>query len=263
MDKKGTFVAVSTGMLLGGHITIRSKKLLENADIVFSLVSHPVVETWLRTCNNNVISLQPLYAEGKHRMDTYKEMVELMLEAVREGKNVCGAFYGHAGVFAWVPHRAVEVANEEGYRAYMEPGVSAEACIYSDLGIDPGKVGMQSYEASQFLFYGHTPNTQSYLLLWQIALAGETTAKTFYVDTNNIQIIVEHLQNWYPAEHEVIIYETPTLPIEGVREDRVPLNQLSHQQLNLHSTLIVPPATELTLNERLLRKFNIDKSALL
>lgn len=263
MAKKGSFVAVSTGMLLGGHVTIRSKKLLENADVVFSLVAHPVVDTWLNNCNNNVINLQPLYEEGKHRMDTYKEMVEVMLEAVRAGKDVCGAFYGHAGVFAWVPHRTVEVAKEEGYRSYMEPGVSAEACIYSDLGIDPGQVGMQSYEASQFLFYGHTPNTRSYLLLWQIALAGETTAKTFNVNTSNLQILVEHLQNWYPEEHEVIIYETPTLPIESVREDRVALGKLSEQKLNLYSTLIVPPATELALNESLLKKFNIDKSALL
>ena len=56
------------------------------------------------------------------------------------------------GVFARVPHKAIAQARAEGFEAHMEAGVSAEDCLYADLGIDPGEVGCQQYEASQFMF---------------------------------------------------------------------------------------------------------------
>ena len=66
-------------------------------------------------------------------------------------------FYGHPGIFAWSPHKVIKVARAEGYQAHMEPGISAEDCLYADLGIDPGRCGCQHYEASQLLFY-ETPD---------------------------------------------------------------------------------------------------------
>src|SRR3546814_14587936 len=77
---------------------------------------------------------------------TYREMVAAMLAEVRAGRRVCGAFYGHPGVFARVPHKAIAQARAEGFEAHMEAGVSAEDCLYADLGIDPGEVGCQHYE---------------------------------------------------------------------------------------------------------------------
>ena len=93
-----------------------------------------------------VRSLQPLYGERKSRMKTYREMVHAMLTEVRAGKNVCVAFYGHPGVFAWAPHEAIRIARKEGYFAHMEPGISSEDCLYADLGIDPATFGCQHYE---------------------------------------------------------------------------------------------------------------------
>src|SRR3546814_12671609 len=39
---------------------------------------------------------------------------------------------------ALVPHKAIAQARAEGLEAHMEAGVSAEDCLYADLGIDPG-----------------------------------------------------------------------------------------------------------------------------
>ena len=109
--------------------------------------------------NADVRSLQPYYSEGQSRMITYKQMVAAMLAEVRLGKKVCGAFYGHPGVFAWVPHQAIKEAVAEGYQAHMEPGISAEDCLYADLGLDPGTYGCQHYEASNLMFYQRTIDT--------------------------------------------------------------------------------------------------------
>src|SRR3546814_6212654 len=85
---------------------------------------------------------------------------------VRAGKQVCAVFYGHPGVFADVPHRVVRKAREEGIPARMEPGISAEACLYADLNLDPGQRGVQSMEATHFLVHDrrseeHTSELQS------------------------------------------------------------------------------------------------------
>ena len=39
-----------------------------------------IVEQWLSQMNPDVRSLQPLYSEGKSRRQTYREMVETMLD---------------------------------------------------------------------------------------------------------------------------------------------------------------------------------------
>ncbi|WP_417445696.1 SAM-dependent methyltransferase [Kangiella sp.] len=258
-SKAGQFVAVSTGMLLAGHISVRARSYLEHADVIFCLVPHSLIETWLIQINANVISLQGLYAEGKHRMDTYEEMVAMMMGEVRAGKNVCGAFYGHAGVFAWAPHETVRQARSEGYLAHMEPGISAEACLYADLSIDPGTRGLQHFEATQFLLYDHIPNNRGYLVLWQIGLVGEHTATSLSTNESWVKIFIEHMLQWYSAEHSVIIYEAAILPVEGVRQDTIPLKDLYKQKLKLHSTLVVPPAEELKPNQRVLELLAIEE----
>ncbi|AOE48892.1 SAM-dependent methyltransferase [Kangiella sediminilitoris] len=257
--QNGSYVAVSAGMLLAGHISVRAKKIVEEADIVLSLMPHPIAENWLASISNKHISLQSYYGEGKHRKQSYDEMIQRILDEVKQGKNVCGVFYGHAGVFAWVPHESVRLARGEGYSAYMEPGISAEACLYSDLGIDPGSFGIHSYEASQFLFYGHQPNVTSYLLLWQVALAGETTARTFKTSRRNLEIFVEYLLQWYPKEHKIILYEAAFLPLDKVRKDELNLEDLPMAKLNLHTTMVVPPAKKMSINKELVEKLGLDE----
>ncbi|GAA4359662.1 SAM-dependent methyltransferase [Kangiella marina] len=248
---KGTYIAVSTGILLAGHLSVRTKKIIEDADVVFSLMPHPIAESWLETVSKEHISLQPYYGEGKYRKETYEEMIEAILAEVRKGRSVCGAFYGHAGVFSWVPHESIKRAKNEGYFAYMEPGISAEACLYSDLLIDPGSCGVQSYEATQFLYYGHKPNKYSYLLLWQIALAGDTTAKTFKTDPEKVKHLTEHLKQWYDSEHEVILYEAAFLPIDKVRSEKVALKDVHKVELKLHTTLVIPPVDAISFDREL------------
>src|SRR3546814_2631535 len=85
----------------------------------------------------DAINLGRHYAPGKDRRQTYREIDEAIMAQVRAGKQVCAVFYGHPGVFADVPHRVVRKAREEGIPARMEPGISAEACLYADLNLDP------------------------------------------------------------------------------------------------------------------------------
>lgn len=242
---RGQLACVGLGMMLGAHLTPRSRGWLEAADVVFVAASEALVEQWVASLNPRIVSLQGLYAVGKPRQRTYREMAEAMLAEVRAGKRVVGAFYGHPGVFAQVPHAAIAQARAEGFEAVMDPGISAEDCLYADLGLDPGKVGCAHYEASQLLFYRRTLDTSAWLVLWQIGLAGDRTYAVRASTVEQRQQMVDRLLRDYPTDHPVTIYEAAVLPINRPRIETVPLGQLAQATLHMHSTLVVPPARPL------------------
>ena len=242
MSSTGSLVCVGVGMTLGSHITPLAKSYIEKSDVVFTVMSDGVMELWLAKMHPDVRSLQSYYCEGKSRLETYRQMVQAMLVEVRAGKQVCGAFYGHPGVFTWPAHKAIEMARREGYRAHMEPGVSAADCLYADLGIDPGRYGCQHIEASQFMFYRRRVDPSGYVFLWQIGVAGDRSFARLATGTEHRQLLLELLAHDYDAAHEVILYRAANLPISGPRIERIPLGSLPGAQLDMHTTLVIPPS---------------------
>lgn len=240
------------GMMLGAHLSPRSRSHIQRAEVVFGLVSDPLVELWLQQMRPDARSLQPFYREGKSRQTTYREMVEVMLVEVRLGQDVCGVFYGHPGVFALVPHKVIESARKEGFPAHMEPGISAEDCLYADLGIDPGTYGCQHYEASQFMFYQRRIDPSAYLVLWQIGIAGDRSLARLATGGDYRRLLVEHLLTDYPPSHEVIAYEAATLPITAPRMGRMPLSEIVGAELHPHTTLVIPPSQPMRRNQTML-----------
>ncbi len=264
-SKKGSLVCVGTGMIMAGDISQISLSHIQNADRVFILVPDGFTTKWLKGLNDNIVNLQQFYAqegEVKSRRVTYEQMADAMLEAVRAGEQVVGAFYGHPGVFACVPHMAIASAKSEGFYAKMEPGISAEACLWADLGIDPGQSGHQSFEASQFMLFNHTPNPACHLLLWQISLAGEHTLTKFHTDSDRLLVLVDLLEKWYPLEHQVVIYEAATLPMQQPRIEAIALKDLPVANLTPISTLLIPPAKKLSVNHEVLAKLGIGEADL-
>ena len=249
-------------MTLGSHITPLAKSYIEKSDVVFTVMPDGVMELWLAKMHPDVRSLQRYYREGKSRLQTYRQMVRAMLVEVRAGKRVCGAFYGHPGVFTWPTHKAIETARKEGYRAHMEPGVSAADCLYADLGIDPGKYGCQHFEASQFMFYRRRIDTAAYLILWQIGVAGDETLARFSTGPSHRRLFVEVLSRNYELTHEVILYRAATLPTSRPQIVRLPLGALPEAECDMRSTLIVPPASSLEPDEDIRERLRaLDRSA--
>jgi len=246
--QRGSLACVGMGMTLGSHLTPLARSHIEQADVVFAGLSDGVVEMWLERMHPDVRSLQPYYAERKSRMTTYRQWVELMMTEVRAGKRVCGVFYGHPGIFAWSPHKVIEVARAEGFAAHMEPGISAEDCLYADLGIDPGRFGCQHFEASQLLFYERKIDPTGYLVLWQVGLVGDLSLKRFSTGAAYRQLLVDVLSRDYPLDHEIIVYRGATLPIQKPRIQRIALRDLPVVTLTAEETVVLPPATPLRPN---------------
>lgn len=250
----GSLVCVGTGMTLGSHISPLSRSYIEQADVVFVLVADGITEKWIEQMNADVRSLQPYYLEGKSRMITYREMVAAILAEVKAGKKVVGAFYGHPGVFAWVPHNAIKQARELGFKAHMEPGISAEDCLYADLGIDPGSGGCQHFETSQFMFYKRTIDTAAYLVLWQVGVAGDRSLAKFTTDREYRKVLVKLLAEYYPLDHQVFLYEAASLPIQSFRAEHMSISALPDAVMDLKTTLVIPPSTKAQLNQQLINE---------
>ena len=174
-NKKGSLKIVGCGFQAVRQLTLESKMMIEQADKVLYGVNEPVSELYIKKLNSNSESLMKFYKGGKYRPDTYKEMVELTLKYVREGVNLCVVYYGHPGVFVNPSHESIRQARSEGFDAHMFPGISAEDCLFADLGIDPGTVGCQSFEATDFLLNRRKFDIFSHLILWQIGGIGDFT----------------------------------------------------------------------------------------
>lgn len=251
---RGSIACVGLGMTLGSHLTPLARSHIEQADVVFAALSDGIVEKWLERMHPDVRSLQPYYAEGKSRLTTYREWVAVMMAEVRAGKRVCAVFYGHPGVFAWSPHKVIEAARAEGFAAHMEPGISAEDCLYADLGIDPGRFGCQHFEASQLMFYRRRIDPGAYLVVWQAGIAGDRSFRRFATPAAYRQLLVDLLAADYPLDHPCTIYEAATLPINTPRIEAVALGDLARADLRLQSTLVLPPARALQQNPAMLAR---------
>ncbi len=241
-------------MPLGSHLTPLARSHIAQADVVFAALSDAIAEEWLKRMHPDVRSLQPYYAEGKPRMKTYREWVALMMDKLRAGRRVCGVFYGHPGIFAWSPHKVIAQARAEGHDAHMEPGISAEDCLYADLGFDPRRYGCQHFEASQLLYCERRIDPAAYLVLWQVGVVGNRSVGRFDTGPAYRALLVERLEQDYPPDQEVIVYRGATLPIEQPRIQRIPLRELATVPLTAEETVVLPPAVTLQPNHAMLMR---------
>lgn len=247
-QRPGKLIVVGCGLQPSRHVSQRTISEIRRAEVVFVLAD-PFAIDWVRSLNGQVENLSEHYEDHRDRRASYRDMERALLGAVRAGSRVCAVFYGHPGVFAQVSGNAIRQARDEGFEARMEPGISAEACLYADLGMDPGRRGVQSIEATRFLAFEHRLDPCSLVLLWQVALAGSLDCRGFSARPDRLQLLVDKLDQYYPPDTEGILYEAAQLPITDFRAERLPLAELPGAGLHAHTTLVIPPALEASRDE--------------
>lgn len=253
----GSLTVVGTGIRAGIHLTQESRDAIAAATVFLYVASDPVAASWLASLHPQARSLNELYRLDERRITIYLEMVDAILEPVRSGAQVCAAFYGHPGIFVYPSHEAIRRARAEGFEARMLPAVSAEDCLFADLGVDPARHGCQSYEATDFLVRRRLVDPSAALILWQIGMIAEAR----YVpglDRTAVGLLAEVLRERYPADHEVTLYEASPYPIADAHVERVPLSQLPEARITSMSTLYVPPSEEREPDRELLERLGLD-----
>lgn len=255
---KGCLVVVGTGIQVMTHVTVQTKSFIQQADKVFYAIPDRLGDAWMQELNSTAESLRPFYKNQERRLDTYQLMVAHMMTPVRQGLNVCVAFYGHPGVFVLPAHAAIKQAQREGFRAWMCPGISAEDCLFADLNVDPATHGCQSYEATDFLINHPRIDTSSHLVLWQIGAIGNMQ-EPHKQKEQGIHILTEVLQCHYPAAHLVTLYEAAPQPHFTPRIQAVPLHQLPQLPVSSLSSLSVPPCRQKSPDDAMMARLGISR----
>jgi precorrin-2 methylase len=256
MAQRGQLVVVGTGIKLVAHTTLEALEWLERADVVFYAVNEPATEKWLRRLNASSITLADCYASGKPRRQTYREMVERIMAAVRAGALVCTAFYGHPGVFAIPTHEAIRRARREGFRAQMLPGISTDGCLFADLGVDPARSGCQSFEATDFLAFKRRFDPTSALILWQAGVIGEASVGRRKARRERLELLAAVLRRHYGRQHPVVLYEAAQFPVSDPRITRTRVSALASATVRPITTLYIPPKPPRRADAAIMRWFD-------
>jgi uroporphyrin-III C-methyltransferase len=240
---RGSLVVVGTGINTLAHCSIEARSHIENAERLIVHVPDPLGMSWLRELHPNLIDLQACYQQGQNRADAYELMTRTIVDTVSAGFQTVAVFYGHPGVFVQPSHEAIRRLRANGYHAQMLPGISAEDCLFADLGIDPGHGGCIQHEASSYLFHHLPVDPSTGLILWQIGVLGDHTLQKLVPAAQALPVLVSKLQKNYPAQHQIVLYEAPVLTIGKPRVDWFALSALPEMQFSPASTLYIPPCT--------------------
>lgn len=248
----GSLTVVGTGIRTLGQLTAEAIAWIKVSDTVLYLVADPVAEEVIRALNPaGALSLRGYYAEGMQRKLSYEAMVQHIVGCVQAGQRTCVAFYGHPGVFAYPAHEAIRRLRKEGFQARMLPGISAEDCLFADLGVDPSQNGCQSIEASDFLLFEKTIDATAALVLWQVGAVGDNTYHSGGYKTDAFPFMISKLSDVYGGSHVATVYEASLLPGAIPTIKQIAIEKLTPGDVTAGSTLYVPPSKPRVLNREL------------
>jgi uncharacterized protein YabN with tetrapyrrole methylase and pyrophosphatase domain len=256
--KRGSLMVVGLGISGPPQTTLEAMVCMQEAERLFYLTVDPVTEYWVRSLNASATSLRDLYATNKDRRTTYLEMTARIVEAVRAGAQVCAAFYGHPGVLVRPSHLAMRQLQNDGYKVRMLPGISAEACLYADIGLNAGDRGVQSFEATDFLLSRRRFDPTSELILWQVGVLGEAYTRDGQLPprADRLQFLVDRLRRSYPARHRVLLYQAASFAGDRAVIRSVRLERLSRTAITPMSTLYVPALAQRPVDRRVQRWYS-------
>ncbi|KAG6333292.1 hypothetical protein ID866_5800 [Astraeus odoratus] len=277
--KKGTLTIAGSGIASIKQITLETLSHIQQADKVYYGVTDPATEAFIRDkSKGDCFDLRVYYDTNKHRYESYVQMCEVMLKDVRAGYNVLGIFYGHPGVFVSPSHRAIAIAQDEGFQAKMLPGISAEDYLFADLKFDPALPGCMTQEATAVVVQKKKLDPSVHNIIWQVGGVGVhdmvfdvRTSRLAFVSldrlaSQNAQFhhLVDLLEEDFGPEHKIIHYIGSVLPQSATIMDEFTIADLRKEevvkQFNPISTFYVPPRDSTPLDQTAVQTLNLSRT---
>lgn len=253
--KKGALTIIGTGINIS-QLTTEARSHLISADKVLYCVADAATERLILKLNPNAESLYAKYGEGQQRRDTYNEMTERTLECVRQGLNVCVAYYGHPGFFVNPSHRAIKIAIAEGYEAKMLPGISSLDCLICDLGIDLA-IGCQIFEATDLMLRQRVIDRHGHVIILQVSALGDLSYSFHGYDYRNLPSLGEYLELTYPAEHEIVAYTASHYSVVAPVANKITIADLRRAGTKGISTLYIPQLSPAPVHLARVREYQL------
>jgi precorrin-2 methylase len=256
---RGSLTIVGTGISVG-QITMETRGYLASAEKVLYCVADAATERLILKLNSTSESIYGFYGEDKHRIETYEEMVARTMECVREGLDVCVAYYGHPGIFVYPSHKAIKIAQDEGYSARMIPAVSCIDCLFCDLGVDPA-MGCQIFEATDLMVRKRAIDTNSHIIIMQVGALGDLAfsfkgygARKLH---KHLPTLGEYLAGYYPLEFGLKIYNASQFSICAAEIIDITVKELVNGSVKKIATLYIPPIDRPAIHLEMLDRYEM------
>jgi uncharacterized protein YabN with tetrapyrrole methylase and pyrophosphatase domain len=256
-------IIAGTGIKFLSHLTIEVKSAIETSSCVVFLLNEPAMKNWVAKNAKKHVSMDNIYFSSKFRLETYGKIVDEIFRNVQEHDDICFLTYGHPTFFSSVAEEITKRVSFEKVLIQIMPGISAMDCLFSDLRIDPGKTGLQSYDATEFIIYDELFSITSHLVLWQIAIIGEmgiinNGEINLSCQKKAITILISKLMTHYPADHKVTLYVASQYPSVEFELLSIELQELNIINIPRLATLYIPPLKEKTMNLNIINQLKLD-----
>lgn len=251
-----SLTVVGSGIKFLSQLTQEAIAYIRKSDYVLYLLNDPALMEWISKQNINSESLNNLYFKFEKRLDSYSAITDHIISTFQKFNHLCVVFYGHPTVYAKPALDAVVRARQQGFNAKVLPGISAEACLFADLLIDPGTVGCQSFESTDFIICSRKFDTNSHLILWQPDVIG-LQDHTDKFNQGGVKILCEYLKSFYPDDHEIAIYEAAQYPGMKPIISYTSLAELPNAELSPICTLYIKPLGRSDLNVHYVQLLNL------
>jgi precorrin-6B methylase 1 len=237
----GRLTVVGTGIGRRDQIIPAALAAITDADLVLHQTDDPLTAGWLATLNDDVRPVRTPDEPSTTLSETaFEAMAVEVADAAIGGRSVCFATYGHPGVWQHAAHRSIELVRAAGRPATMIPGISALDCLIADTGLEIAG-GCAIHDATAIVLHGTPLDPSSTLVVLQIGIFGNP-----YLDADEpvgLELFVERLGAFWPADHRVQIYEAPLEFGAAPLIHDVALHELATAPLSARSLLVVPPHT--------------------
>ncbi|MCG8418533.1 MAG: SAM-dependent methyltransferase [Proteobacteria bacterium] len=236
----GQLTLVGTGLDIEKHLTLGAKHAIESSEVVLYAINNARAEAYVKRLNSAARMIE--YDRSQQfRRSVYEAMVETILAPVREGKKVCAVFYGHPNIFVYATNQAQRTARKEGHAVESLPGISAQDCLFADLGFDPATFGVRSHECTDFLLRPRNSDPHTGLILWQIGVIGTLGFHAAESRARGLSMLKDVLLDQYPEDHKVYFYVAATRPDNKPDIQRIAVGALERARITEVTTLYVPP----------------------
>jgi hypothetical protein len=223
-------------------LTREAESSLRGSSKVFYVDQGFGVGDYLRSLSPSVHDLLAGYQQGASGLVLDRTVIARVLDAALDDPPVTFAVHGHPTFFDYSSILMQKAAALLDLSVRVIPGISSLDTLLIDLALDPASTGLQIFAASAMLRDQRRLDPEVPCLLFQVDAVAETIESSAGSKAEGFKRLEDHLHRFYPADHPIMIVQSPTFPIFAPILERFPLRELRLQleQEPVSGTLFIP-----------------------